>query len=76
VRDEHLSANPELRSFTQILQVARVSEDAGSALSRDFFGYAEVNQVVHVEAVKENVFAPREPLQTVADCTATKPAYP
>jgi hypothetical protein len=43
----------------------------GSALSRDFFGYAEANQVVHVDAVKENVCAPREPLQTVADCTAT-----
>jgi hypothetical protein len=55
----------------RIFKVALVSEDAGAALSRDFFGYAEVNQAVHVEAVKENVCAPREPLQTVADCTAT-----
>ncbi len=33
-------------SFAQDLQIARVSEEAGSALSRDFIGNAEANQVV------------------------------
>jgi hypothetical protein len=32
----------------------------GSALSRDFLGYAEANPVVHVDAVKEGVCALRE----------------
>ena len=35
-----------LCSFTQDLQVARVPEEAGSALPGDFLGNAETNQVV------------------------------
>jgi hypothetical protein len=33
-------------SFTQDLQITRVTEDAGSALSRDLLGYADANQVI------------------------------
>jgi hypothetical protein len=33
-------------SFAQDLQIARVSEEAGPPLSRDFLGNAEANQVV------------------------------
>jgi hypothetical protein len=34
------------RSFTQDLQIPRVSEDAGSALSRDLLDYTEANQAI------------------------------